>query len=199
MPIPNSNKSDVLRVTNVVKKYMEAACKPKTLLEQEGASKTEILWLLREMDAEILRLYDLPAHAERWMLDQFKGEPRPGIPVPFTEYYPDDFKADVPLYVFLSKTFQKTLRGKTSEWTKRQEERYDSLVAKLDTGSLTDAEAEELNRLQAEVDGRDYALQMNLKTTSDETTVDHRSADAKLKRLDDRLASASLRRARKSP
>jgi hypothetical protein len=199
MPIPRFNLRNVSRISDAATKYMAAAREPRTLLQQDGASQADIVELLRRLDAEILRQYDLPAHAERWMLDQFAGEPRPGIPVPFTSYYPENFKADVPLYVYLSRTFQQALRGKSPELTSRQEERYDALVAKSDTGSLMDAEANEFHRLQAEVDGRDYASQMDGKTNSREAIDRHRSADAKLKQLDDRLVSASLRRALKSP
>ena len=198
MPIPKSDTRGILRITNIAKKYIEAAKKPRTLMEQDGTSPSKILQLLREMDAEILRLYDLPAHAERLMLDQFAKERRPGIPVTFTSYYPDDFKADVPLYVFLSKTFQEVLRGKTPELTSRQEERYDRLTEKMEAGSLTDKEAEDLHQLQAEVDGRDYALQMLSSGKPKKPTSNWFSIDSKLKNLADRLASESLRRARKS-
>jgi hypothetical protein len=194
IPVAHRN---VEHVSRLARHYLDMAKQgPKDIFDKQGYSDRSLADCLRTLDAEILRLYDLPAHAERWMLDQFAGEPRPGIPVPFPSYYPTDSKADVPLYVYLSKTFQQARRGKSPELTGRQEERYDALVAKSDTGNLTDSEADELDRLQAEVDGRDYALQMDWKTNSHEAAQRHRSADVKLKQLDDRLASASLRRAR---
>jgi hypothetical protein len=199
LPIVPLAHRDVERVSQLACRYLKMARQgPSDMFNKQGYSDCDLVDCLRTLDAEILRLYDLPAQAERWMLDQFAGEQRPGVPVPFTSYYPEDFRADVPLYVYLSKTFQQGLRGKTPELTNRQEERYDTLVAKADAGSLTDAEADELDRLQAEVDGRDYALQMIGKSNSREAIDHHPSADARLKQLDDRLASASLWRARKS-
>ena len=193
IPLVNRN---VVRVSRLARQYLETARQgPKDIFNKQGYSDRNLVACLRSLDADILRLYDLPAHSERWLLDQFAGEERPGIPVPFAWYYPTDFNVDVPLYVYLSKTFQQALHGKSAELAAHQEERYDKLIAKLEAVGLTDAEADELDRLQAEVDGRDFALQLDRRTNSHEAADRPRSADAKLRQLDDRLASASLRRA----
>jgi len=196
MPIPDSSEGDVLRISKKAKEYLNAAARQRTLFEQRGVSPSRLDALLRSLDADILRLYDLPAHAERLMLDQFTGQRRPGIPAPFASYYPTDFKADVPLYAYLSEPFQRALRAEAPELTDEQDQRYDELVARSDAGTLTHVEADELHRLQAEVDGRDYALQMAQGTRPRESPERRRSADAQLKRLDDRLASAMLRESR---
>ncbi len=198
MPVPNSSKRDIQRISKKAKEYLGTAAKLKTLFAQDGVSRTSLNALLQSLDAEVLRLYDLPARAERILLDQFAGEQRPGIPIAFESYYPPGFKADVPLYAYLSEAFQRALRGESPELTEEREDRYDELAAKCDAGELTSAGADELHRLQAEVDGRDYALQMLRETVSRESVERHRSADAELKRLDDRLASATLREARNS-
>jgi hypothetical protein len=78
-----------------------------------------------------------------------------------------------------------------------QEQRYDALVAKSDAGQLANPEKEELHRLQAEVDGRDYALQVAHGGTR-QPARNSRSIAAKVKRLDDSLASTMLKEARGS-
>jgi len=47
--------------------------------------------LLKQVDAEILRLYSLPAHMERQILTLFSGHQRPGVPFDFKQYFPKDF------------------------------------------------------------------------------------------------------------
>jgi hypothetical protein len=194
LPIPASGKTDILRVSKRAEQYLLAGGRQKTLLEQGGFSQSKLLALLLGLDAEVLRLYDLPADAERLLLDQFAGEQRPGIPFRFTSY-PTDFTAGVPLYAYLSGTFQRFLRGESPRLPDDTEQRHDALVARSDAGHLTSTEVEELHRLQAEVDGFDYALQAAQATGSRELEDRRRARGAKLKRLDDRLASASLREA----
>jgi hypothetical protein len=193
MPVPNSEQADVARITSKAKDYLQAAGRRQTLLDQGGVSQARLSALLLSLDAEVLRLYDLPADAERLLLDQFAGAQRPGVPFPFTAYYPTEFKAEVPFYAFLSDTFQQFLRGLAPRLTDEQEQRYDALVAKSDAGRLAPAEIEELHWLQAEVDGCDCALQaaQTAKSLKPPDRVGLR--DARLKRLDDRLASITLR------
>jgi hypothetical protein len=193
MPVPRAGERAVLRIAKAAKDYLRTANRRRTVLEQSGSSESSLAGLLRHLDAEILRLYALPAHAERLLLDQFAGEQRPGVPVRFTSYYPQDFTADVPLYAYLSAPFQRALRGESPELTAEQDERYDELVSKADVGGLTDEEVEELHRLQADVDGRDFAAQMTQEPWTREAAARHRAAEANLKRMGDRLASAMLR------
>lgn len=193
MPIPRAGDRDVVRISRMAKDYLRTASRRRTVLEQSGSSESSLLRLLRQLDAEILRLYALPAHAERLLLDQFAGEQRPGVPVEFTSYYPRDFTVDVPLYAYLSEPFQRALRGESPELTAEQDERYDQLASRADVGNLTDEEAEELHRLQADIDGRDFAAQVTPEPWTREAAARHRAAEANLKRMGDRLASAMLR------
>jgi hypothetical protein len=198
MPVPDIGEADVSRISKKAREYLQAADRQRTLFDQAGFNPSRLRALLLSLDSAVLRLYDLPAGAERTLLDQFKGEQRPGIPFPFTSYYPAEFKAEVPLYAYLSETFQRFLRGESPGLTADQEQRHDELVAKSGAGRLTSVETEELHRLQAEVDGYDYALQATHGTASPGSAKSHRLADAKLKGLDDRLASETLREARGS-
>ena len=68
--------------------------------------------LLRLIDGEVLRAYDLAPRTERILLDYFHGQTRPG-PVVFTEYYPDSFKPWIPLHRYLSDQMEKATARST--------------------------------------------------------------------------------------
>lgn len=65
----------------------------------------EAVRLLLEIDAEILRSYDLPPALEREVLDMFQGLERP-VPFTFTAYYPKGFDAYLPLHELISPQFE---------------------------------------------------------------------------------------------
>lgn len=60
---------------------------------------------LLQVEAEILRAYDLPPSLERELLDTFQGLERP-IPIEFNGYYPEGFTAYLPLNEIISKDFE---------------------------------------------------------------------------------------------
>lgn len=60
--------------------------------------------VLLQIDAEILRAYDLPPALERELLDTFQGIQRP-VPFEFTGYYPEGFTAYFPLHEVISEEF----------------------------------------------------------------------------------------------
>ena len=61
--------------------------------------------ILLQMDALILKGYGLPPWLERRLLDFFRGERRP-VPFEFDGYFPPDFTANIPLWRYISPTFQ---------------------------------------------------------------------------------------------
>jgi hypothetical protein len=95
------------------------------------------------------------------LLNLFAGEHRPGVPGTFPDYYPRGFKGSLPFYAFLSDTFQRAARGEKPALPGHQQRRYDELMRKRRENHQFKAEEEDdLYALQAEVDGRDYAVQM---------------------------------------
>jgi len=60
-----------------------------------------------EMDAAVLKAYDLPPRLERQVLDLFTGVSRKGVGCPFTGYYPRGFSSYLPLHVLLSEGFHR--------------------------------------------------------------------------------------------
>ena len=61
---------------------------------------------LLRMDAEVLRLYDLPPRLERQLLDLFSGKQRPGVGCNFEGYFPPNFNAWIPLHEYISDEYR---------------------------------------------------------------------------------------------
>ena len=71
---------------------------------------------LLKIDAEILRLYDLPPRLEKQLLDFFAGEQRKGVDFEFDRYYPENFGSSIPLRMFISEEFQNASVEKVEKW-----------------------------------------------------------------------------------
>ncbi len=195
LPVPVFDETSCRIVVQAVKDYIALAQRgPKSMFDKGGYTDAALRESLLRLDAEVLRLYDLPAHAERFLLDQFAGEKRPGVPVTFDRHYPDGLTDAVPLYAFLSESFQRHLRGKSPLLTDDQEHRHDLLVAKRGSSNLSSKEARELHDLQAEVDGRDFAASKSIPHSDAGKSG---PTDAVLRSLNDRLASLQILAERK--
>jgi len=99
IPIPFIKMIDEERITYLVKSYeaLRSSLKEDLALE---ANIQKCLQTLTEIDALILKAYDLPPRLERKLLDFFRGHPRP-VPFDFPDYYPKDFNPCIPLYKYL--------------------------------------------------------------------------------------------------
>jgi hypothetical protein len=60
------------------------------------------------VDAEVLRLYDLPPRLERQLLDLFAGWRREGVPFAFLRYFSEDYVPNVPLHICLSEEYRRS-------------------------------------------------------------------------------------------
>ena len=199
LPLSKHDPCDVNRIASLARSTLDARRKVRRdMFNNHGYSERELDLRLRRLDAEVLRLYDLPARAERLLLDQFAGEERPGVPFRFTRYYPEGFPAEVPLYAFLSDSFQRWLDGRSPELEAVQQARYETLVEKSESGKLTHGETEELHHLQTEVDGRDYALQQPKDLWLQDQEQKVNKSEAVLRSLNDRLADLTGRVERNS-
>lgn len=107
-PIPPLSPSDVVVLEGLVDDYMAALNEqPEVRLElwgkgdwQQRAKKILLL-----MDALILKGYGLPPWLERRLLDFFRSERRP-VAFDFGDYFPADFTASLPLWRYISSSFQ---------------------------------------------------------------------------------------------
>jgi hypothetical protein len=195
LPIPAATEADVARIVSCAESYLSCAKKGRRdWFTPDGFSEDELSRLLYTLDAEVLRLYSLPASAERLLLEQFRGEQRPGIPVPFTEYYPPE-TPDIPLYAYRADSYQRWLNGDSPELPEKDRVRYELLVEKAERGKLTRIESDRLHKLQAEVDGRDYAIHQPTSLPTIEA-AESAEFEQRLRALSDRAASAALKRGR---
>lgn len=113
IPVPHLTPGLIRRITDRVLVYQS--------IRSQWLHEPKMGWLyaqqcravLDEIDADLLRAYDLPPRVERTLLDYFWGHQRPG-PVDFKGYYPPEFKPALPWHMFVSgeladATVEKTL------------------------------------------------------------------------------------------
>jgi len=132
--------------------------------EAEQQQLLKLKYLHWRMDAEVLALYNLPAHLERKLLDYFNGERRVGVPFEQTEYFPKDFKGMNRLSELLTIT---------ADWPKHSKRRAFLIKKEYDDGSLSAKDEAELESLQ-----RLASLRRNLVAP-----IDRSELDASIKRL----------------
>ncbi|NQU26341.1 MAG: N-6 DNA methylase [Candidatus Nealsonbacteria bacterium] len=113
------------------------------------ALKEQLKILHWRIDAEVLRLYNLPATMEYKILDLFRGIRRRGVPFEQTEYFPKGFTELDRLSDLLAITV---------DWPKTNRRRA-KLIDLEEEGRLTPAQAEELENLQRLADASVSLLQ----------------------------------------
>ena len=79
---------------------------------------------LLALDAEVLKLYDLPPRLERQLLDLFTGVERKGVGCDFYGYYPPGFTSYLPLHMIISDRFQRAAADATADRFKPGESEY---------------------------------------------------------------------------
>ncbi len=205
LPIPPAGPSDIRRITRLASDYIDAAVRFQASSEAGDdrslplfdGSSSEVVdehtlhSLLRALDAEVLRLYGLPARVEKKLLDLFADRVRPGVPGRFRGYYPTGFGQAIPLYAYLSDPFQDALHGGSPDIPNDRLDRYDALIDKQLSGELSESEDDELHWLQAEVAGRDYATQVPDTTWLESIEESQREARLSLGEIADDLIDLS--------
>jgi hypothetical protein len=110
MPVPLASRDEVEGVADAARAYLQAVSPADDSLV---AAVDEDLgrMLIARMDAEVLRLYQLPPRLERELLDLFAGEGRRGVPFEFLRYFSEDFEPCFSLHDYLSDEFQRSTAG----------------------------------------------------------------------------------------
>lgn len=121
----------------------------------------ELKYLHWRIDAEVLRLYDLPAAMERRILDLFTGVQRRGVPFTQTEYFPKGF-------THLDRLSD--LLAITADWTQTNRRRC-HLIRKDVKSHLSEKEKVELQRLELLADARIALMDLLHPTGPDEITL----------------------------
>ena len=114
MPVPVCSRESLRRLERLVGDY-------RALMEKRGSEfgvdvGEEAKHQLLCVDAEVMRLYDLPPKMEKRVLDLFQGVQRKGVDFEFTGYYSEGFESAVPLHEYLSEEYQRSTIGFADEW-----------------------------------------------------------------------------------
>jgi len=100
IPVPELSYYDKQSIYQLVQEYM-------TQFQQRILTDNAVLRdILLQIDAIILKGYNLPPRLERELLDYFRDETRP-VPFEFKEYIPESFSAYIPLWMYISSDFNK--------------------------------------------------------------------------------------------
>lgn len=114
IPIPFCTRSTPENLEGLVAQYfalMEERDRPFGVDVEDKAKR-----LLLSIDAEVMRLYDLPPRMEKRVLDLFQGVQRKGVDFSFTGYYPEGFESAIPLHEYLSEEYQRSTVSFVKKW-----------------------------------------------------------------------------------
>jgi hypothetical protein len=107
MPVPRLSSAHVAHIEQAAIRYRTIATSPGQLFDA-AATPEGIKQALLEMDAAVLRAYDLPVRLERQLLDFFSGVERKGVGCTFTGYFPADLKSLIPLHMYISSAYRRS-------------------------------------------------------------------------------------------
>jgi type I restriction-modification system DNA methylase subunit len=142
MPVPDVSSKNLAPLLNAVKAYLKTARSVDILLSP--TFQDELKTLHWRIDAEVLRLYELPPHLERQLLDLFSGVKRRGVPFEQYEYFPREFKGPLTLCGLLAITV---------DWEQTNERRTQLIFKKVEK-TISAEEKLELDELQRLADCR---------------------------------------------
>ncbi len=143
MPIPEINAKNITPLLKAVAAYWKAVHDQQAAIFA-ATDSDELKTLHWRIDAEVLRLYDLPPQLERQLLDLFTGVERRGVPFKQTEYIPKGF-SDI--------STLRELLAITTSWEQTNERRAE-LILKEVKKTISPNEKGELDCLQKLADAR---------------------------------------------
>ncbi len=118
IPVPLLDKTSIEKISSLIKTYFDLDAGETFLLQGSKSDKSR-QDILRSIDAEILRLYDLPPRLERQLLDFFAGHQRKGVDFKFDRYFPEGFESWIPLHEYLSDEYQRSTPSFVNEWVEK--------------------------------------------------------------------------------
>ena len=118
LPIPDVGNKELCYLQNLVKDYFALDASQDEILQPEVDSK-EAQRRMLAIDAEVMRLYDLPPKLERKLLDLFNGYERKGVDFEFDRYFPEGFESWIPLHEYLSEEYQRSTPSFVNEWVEK--------------------------------------------------------------------------------
>lgn len=109
-PVPPIPPARARGIAGAATEYLAAVHKAQDTF-MKPIDKKAVRRALLAMDAEVLRLYDLPPRLERQLLDLFEGVERKGVGCKFRGYFPPDLDAYVPLHELISEDYARSTLG----------------------------------------------------------------------------------------
>jgi hypothetical protein len=88
----------------LIKQYTRIAAQGEGLFSERTTERADKL--LNQIDALVLRAYDLPPRLEKQLLEYFRGSTRPTVHE-WTHWFPVGFSPYIPLYEYLSDDYRK--------------------------------------------------------------------------------------------
>lgn len=110
LPLPSISDKNYERLQSAALTYIALAQQSEAFMEIEPREE-QIKAALLTMDAEVLRLYDLPPRLERQLLDIFTGVERRGVGCTFNGFYPTGLSMFIPLHELISSDYEYWLAG----------------------------------------------------------------------------------------
>jgi len=102
IPVPAFLPEDIAQISTLVANYRQILDGDELQLDY---AKADVL--LRQIDAIVLKAYDLPPRLERNLLDFFNGCRRQ-VPFDFHDYFPPEFESYFSLHDYISREFQQS-------------------------------------------------------------------------------------------
>ncbi|MBN2374763.1 MAG: N-6 DNA methylase [Sedimentisphaerales bacterium] len=131
MPVPRATNHDIAKLNELTSDYFVLSEQQEQFMSgDEGDLKEKMKRCLMKIDAEVMRLYDLPPRLERQLLDFFAGQQRKGVDFKFEEYFPENIGSYIPLWMFISDEFQNSTVENVSKWV--EETRSPQVTKALD-------------------------------------------------------------------
>lgn len=103
-PMPRLTPEQSAAIESAAAAYLEAVEADEAVF-MKPQSQQRIKRALLRLDAEVLRIYNLPPRLERMLLDLFTGIERKGVGCDFRGYYPPGFTSFLPLHFIISEDF----------------------------------------------------------------------------------------------
>jgi len=129
IPIPDVINTELYYLQNLVENYFALHPSQAEILQPEAAPKEAERRMLA-IDAEVMRLYNLPPKLEKQLLDFFAGYKRKGVDFDFKRYYPEGFESWIPLHEYLSEEYQRSTPSFVKKWV--EEVRSPELIKALE-------------------------------------------------------------------
>ncbi len=120
-PLPAVTPETTLRIEGAAAAYLAAVERAQTAFMQPDVT-APVRRALLALDAEVLRLYDLPPRLERQLLDLFAGVERKGVGCDFRGYYPPELTAFVPLHELISEDYARSTLGRFRDYKPETDE-----------------------------------------------------------------------------